>query len=444
MDIRVPHLAEGISSGTVVSVLVKEGDAVTKDQSVVELETEKAVAPVPSPGDGTVEKILVAEGDAVSVGQVIIKLAGQAGSAQAPSVSKPAETLEQPQATAPPPQSAARPQAPVVNKVPPPGFPPPASPTIRKIARELGIDLSRISGSEHGGRITMLDLRDYIHMLQEAYVSAQDQPSAAGGPRVQPVTIDFSKFGPVKREPMSTLRKKIAEKMGESWAAIPHVTQFDEADITSLMKLRKKYVDDYSKAGVRLTITGIILRGLVQVLQKYPLFNASIDEAKNEIVYKDYIHLGIAVDTEQGLIVPVLKDAHKKDLVQLSVGLQELAEKTRERKVSIEDLQGSSFTVSNQGGIGGAHFTPIVNRPDAAILGLGQTREKAIVRSGKVVIGSMLPLGLSYDHRLIDGAHAARFISELVDILENFPEEEITRGLQSNKTKKPETKRKKK
>jgi pyruvate dehydrogenase E2 component (dihydrolipoamide acetyltransferase) len=234
--------------------------------------------------------------------------------------------------------------------------------------------------------------------------------------------VDFSKWGEISKKPMSSLRKIISRRMVENWNAIPHVTQFDDADITGVLALRKKYVEAYEKKGARLTVTSFVLKAVADTLKKHPIFNSSLDEAANEIVLKQYIHIGIAVDTEAGLIVPVLRDVDKKDLVQLSKELEELAKKARDRKVSGDDLKGGSFTISNQGGIGGAHFTPIVNKPEVAILGLGKGATKAVVRDGKIEPRAMLPLGLSYDHRVIDGGAAARFIVDLVKAIENFDE----------------------
>jgi len=407
MDIKVPNLAEGISSGTVVSILVSEGESVKKDQSVMELETEKAVAPIPSPIAGTVTKIYVAEGDAVTIGQKVMSLSAVQGS--------PAPQEEVPAVPATP--LPAQPPTAAAPAHTPSGFPPPASPAVRKMARELGVDLTRVVGSEKGGRITAADVRAYMQSLQQGGAAVAAKPQA--------VSVDFSKFGPVRKESLSALRKKISEKMSASWEAVVHVTQFDEANVSRLTELRKKYVAAYEKKKVRLTLTGFILKAVVKTLQKHPLFNASLDEVTQEVVFKDYYNLGLAVDTEQGLMVPVIRDVQKKDLVQLSKDIVGLAKKTRDRKVSLADLRGGSFTISNQGGIGGAHFTPIVNYPEVAILGIGQGKLKPIVRDEKVVSAVMMPLCVSYDHRLIDGAHAARFIGDLVQELENFDEKEV-------------------
>ncbi len=421
MDIKVPHLAENINTGIVASILVQEGDVVEKDQTVMELDTEKAVAPIPAEGPGKVSKIFVSEGDSVNVGQVVVQLDGAGGASAAP------KTPSEPQ------QAAAPIQKPVVQQQPtsqagyqyqsPSGFPPPASPTLRRMARELGIDLSRIRGSEEGGRIVVADLRDYIQFLQAGGASSAPQQVEASGPK--PIDTDFSKWGEIEKKPMTTLRKKISEKMVESWTTVPHVTQYEEADITGLMELRKKHKSKYEKEGVKLTLTSFILKAVIQVLQKHPIFNATIDVARGEIIIKKYINMGIAVDTENGLIVPVIKNIDKKNLKELSLELAELATKTRDRKVGIDDLVGGTFTISNQGGIGGTHFTPIINTPEVAILGLGRGVQKPAAVNGKVEVRTLLPLCLSYDHRLIDGGSAARFIKDLLETLENFKDKDI-------------------
>jgi pyruvate dehydrogenase E2 component (dihydrolipoamide acetyltransferase) len=294
---------------------------------------------------------------------------------------------------------------------------------VRKVARELGIDLTRVRGSEAGGRITMGDLRAVVQHLQQ--VAAR--PAAAGAilPRPAPVSIDFSKWGPVTKQPLTSLRRAISKKMTLSWTTTPHVTQFDDADLTTVTQLKEKYAAQYKKLGARLTPTPFVIAALVTVLKKHPMFNASLDEAAGEMVLKQYYHLGIAVDTEGGLIVPVLRDADKKSLAELSKQLQDLAERTRARKIQAEELQGGTFTISNQGGIGGAHFTPVINVPEVAILGIGKAALKPVVRQGKIEPRLLLPLGLSYDHRVIDGGNAARFIRDLVEAIEQFPEAQV-------------------
>jgi pyruvate dehydrogenase E2 component (dihydrolipoamide acetyltransferase) len=272
----------------------------------------------------------------------------------------------------------------------------------------------------------MDDLRAYITRLQKAAAQPRT-PAAPARPSTAPPAevIDFSQFGPVTRKPMTSLRKVISQRMLESWTHIPQVTQFDEADITGLLELRKKHVAAYEKRGARLTVTSLVLKAVVATLQKHPIFNASIDESTNEIVFKEYVHLGIAVDTEAGLMVPVIRDAHRKSALELTLALQLLADKARERKVTMDELRGGSFTISNQGGIGGGPFTPIVNRPEVAILGLGKGAARAVVREQQIVPRTLLPLALSYDHRLIDGGSAARFITDLVAAIQGFSDADV-------------------
>jgi pyruvate dehydrogenase E2 component (dihydrolipoamide acetyltransferase) len=418
MDVRLPKLGEGAESGTVVSVFVKEGDQIQKGQTILELENEKAVAPIPSPVAGKVGKLRVKEGDKLSVGQIILSVDNGAPAA-AQVETKPA----QPRAKAPAPE-AEEPVSVEEDEEPPSGLPPAASPSVRKIARDLGIDLTRVRGSEPGGRIVMADLRAWIERLQKLAARPSTRQGEGSREPRPAESIDFSKWGAISKKPMSSLRKTISERLSESWRTIPHVTQFDEADITALNDLRKKLAGVFESKGTRLTLTSFALKAVVAALKKHPIFNASLDDATQDVVYKEYYHIGVAVDTEQGLIVPVIRDADKKTLLELSQELNDLAEKARARKVSLQELQGGTFTISNQGGIGGAQFTPIINKPEVAILGLGRGAVKPVVRSGKIEPRLMMPLGLSYDHRLIDGGAAARFIVDLVQAFENFREED--------------------
>lgn len=425
MDVKLPNLGEGADSGTVVNLFVKEGDQIAKDQPILELENEKAVATIPSTAAGTVAKVFVKTGDKISVGAKLLTLSGNGA---APAAAKPAAEAPKPKAKAAAPapepeEEDETPSAPSAD-VEASNAAVAASPSIRKLARDLGLDLSRVRGTANGGRVTIEDVRNYIQRLQK--LAAQPKSAAAGAPaKPAAESIDFSKWGSVTKKPLSPLRQVIARRMTENWNAIPHVTQFDGADITGLLALRKKYVEAYEKKGARLTVTSFVLKAVAETLKKHPIFNSSLDEVAQEIVLKDYVHLGIAVDTEAGLIVPVLRDADKKDLVQLSKDLEELATKARERKVSGEDLKGGSFTISNQGGIGGAHFTPIINKPEVAILGLGKGSLKPVVRDGKIEPRTILPLGLSYDHRVIDGGAAARFTVDLVKAIEGFTDDQV-------------------
>jgi pyruvate dehydrogenase E2 component (dihydrolipoamide acetyltransferase) len=414
MDVKLPKLGEGADSGVVVNVFVKEGDAIAKDQAILELENEKAVASVPSTSAGVVTTIYVKAGDKISVGQRLISLSGGDQPAAAAPAAKRAVLEPEPETP------VEEPTAEAGQEIPKPVTAPVASPSVRRLARELGIDLSKVRGSEAGGRIVTGDIRAYIARLQKATDNPRVAATSPSRPSAE--SIDFSKWGPVTKKPLTQLRQVIARRMWESWNTIPHVTQFDDADFTRLNELRKKFAPSYEKKGAKLTLTPLVLKALVGTLKKHPIFNSSLDEAAQEVVFKDYFHIGIAVDTEQGLIVPVIRDADKKSVLELAKELDQLAQKARDRKVAAEEMKGGTFTVSNQGAIGSAHFTPIINKPEVAILGLGRGAMKPVVRDGKVEVRMLTPLGLSYDHRVIDGGAAARFMVDLVKAMEEFDE----------------------
>jgi pyruvate dehydrogenase E2 component (dihydrolipoamide acetyltransferase) len=423
MDVKLPKLGEGADSGVVVNVFVKEGDQVAKGQSIIELENEKAVASIPSTAAGTVAAIHVKSGDRIGIGQKIISV-NESGAVTTPGApaAKPAAKRT---ASAPEPEETEEePAGETEEEIPASGAEPAASPSVRKIARELGVDLRKVRGSESGGRIILSDVRAYIQRFVSAAVKAK---SAGGKTPAKPVAeqIDFSQWGSVTKKPLTPLRQVIARRMAESWNAVPRVTQFDEADFTKLNELRKKFGAAYEAKDVKLTLTPLILKAVVETLKKHPVFNSSLDEVANEIVIKEYFHLGIAVDTEQGLMVPVIRDVDKKSTLEISKELEQLAAKARDRKISVEEMKGGTFTISNQGAIGGAHFTPIVNTPEVAILGLGRGAMKPVARDGKVEIRMMTPLALSYDHRVVDGGAAARFIVDLVTALQDFKEETV-------------------
>jgi pyruvate dehydrogenase E2 component (dihydrolipoyllysine-residue acetyltransferase) len=425
MDVKLPKLGEGADSGVVVNVFVKEGDTVANGQAILELENEKAVASIPSTATGTVAAIFVKPGDRVGVGQKLISVEGGASAPGAPvAAPKPAAKKV---AAKPAPEPEEIDEEPVGEAVEDEMVTaePIASPSVRKMARELGIDLRKIRGSESGGRIIVGDLRNYIQRLVAAAARAK-----AGGKSIAPSKpvaerIDFSQWGPIVKKPLTPLRNVIARRMAESWNAVPRVTQFDEADFTKAGELRKRFAAAYEAKGVKLTLTPFVLKAVVETLKKHPVFNSSLDEVANEIVIKEYFHLGIAVDTDQGLMVPVIRNADKKSMLEISKELEQLAAKARDRKISADEMKGGTFTISNQGAIGGAHFTPIVNKPEVAILGLGRGAMKPVVRDGKIEARLMTPLGLSYDHRVIDGGSAARFIVDLVKAFENFSEDAV-------------------
>jgi pyruvate dehydrogenase E2 component (dihydrolipoamide acetyltransferase) len=423
MDVKLPKLGEGADSGVVVNIFVKEGDTVAHGQPIIELENEKAVASIPSTAAGKIEKIYIKNGDRVSVGQRLIAIAGQGQpvAGPAPAAKSPAKRTATP---APEPEEAEA-EAPgeeegeIVNPEPV------ASPSVRKMARELELDLRRIRGSESGGRIIVSDLRNYIHRLIAAAAMAKAN-GGAGVPAKPPgEPINFAQWGPILKRPLTPLREVIARRMLESWNSVARVTQFDEADFSTLNELRKRFGPAYQAKGVKLTLTPLILKAVAATLKKHPLFNSSLDEAANEIIVKEYYHLGIAVDTDQGLMVPVIRDVDKKSVLDLAKEMEQLAAKARDRKISAEEMKGGTFTISNQGAIGSGHFTPIVNKPETAILGLGRGALKPVASGQKIEARVMTPLALSYDHRVIDGAAAARFMVDLVKNLESFEESNV-------------------
>jgi pyruvate dehydrogenase E2 component (dihydrolipoamide acetyltransferase) len=428
MDLKLPKLGEGADSGIVVNIMVKEGDTVAKDQTVLELENEKAVASIPSTAAGVVTKIYIKSGDRITVGQRLLSLESAGAPAAAPAAApKPAAKKAAPQSA-----PAAEPEPEEVvdasdseeveeaaeNKNVA------ASPSIRKIARELGINLGKIRGSESGGRIVIGDVRAYVQRLIKAAARPASGAATTAAP-AKPVaeSIDFSQWGPILKKPVSPLRRVIARRMSESWNTVARVTQFDDLDFTRVNELRQKFAPEYQKKGVKLTLTPFVLKAVAETLKKHLIFNSSLDEAAGEIILKEYIHLGIAVDTEQGLMVPVIRDVDKKSMLVLSGELEALAAKARDRKISADEMKGGTFTISNQGAIGGAHFTPIVNLPEVAILGLGRGAMKPVVREGKIEARLLTPIALSYDHRVVDGGSAARFTVDLVKAFEQFSEE---------------------
>lgn len=425
MDVKLPKLGEGADSGVVVGIFVKEGDTVAKDQPILELENEKAVASIPSTAAGVVQKVHVKTGDRVGVGQRLLTLAGGAAPAEPKPAARPAAARPAAARPAPLPEPEVVPaEEPVteeaVDEAPHPVAAPVASPSLRRMARELGLDLNKVRGSEAGGRIVVSDVRAYLAKLQT--VAAKPAAPAAAPAKPAAASIDFSQWGPILKKPVTPLRQVIARRMSESWHAVVRVTQFDEIDFTRVGELRKGFAADYEKRGVKLTLTPFVLKAVTATLKQHPIFNSSLDEAASEIIIKEYIHLGIAVDTDQGLLVPVIRDVDKKSMFELAKELEAVALKARERKVTAEEMKGGTFTISNQGAIGGGHFTPVINLPEVAILGLGRGALKPVVREGKIEARLLTPVALSYDHRVIDGGSAARFAVDLVKAFENFDE----------------------
>ena len=401
----LPELGESIESGDVVQVLVAVGDRIAAEQSVLELETDKAMVEVPSPVGGSVTAIHVAPGDKAAVGQLIVTLEtdGATATNNAPSPSKP-PTKTEPEPPAPP----APVEAPVADTASPP-----AAPSVRRLAREIGVDIHEIPGSGPGGRVSTDDVKRYARRRQsQEPVTAP----AAAVPAALPLP-DFRRWGDVERRPMSNVRRLTADQMARTWATVPQVTQYDQADITELEQLRQKFAPKAVAAGGKLTITAIALKVVAAALKTFPQFNASVDMATHEVIYKQYYHVGVAVDTDRGLLVPVIRDVDSKNIIALAVELTELAERARSRKTSLEEMQGGTFTITNLGGIGGTGFSPILNAPEVAILGMARSRIEPVHEDGQFVPRLMLPLSLSYDHRLIDGADGARFLRWVVEAL---------------------------
>jgi pyruvate dehydrogenase E2 component (dihydrolipoamide acetyltransferase) len=429
VEIKLPEIYENVESGDVVKVLVKEGETVAEEQSLIELETEKAVFEVPSTAAGVVSGIKVKAGDTIQVGQVIATVDTEATSsapAKAPTrEEKPAPAPEKPRPAASPP--AAAPSASdddngsenlkeaVVAVAQEQGAAVPASPTVRRLARELGIDIHRVRGTGPGGRLSSND----VHAYAKSIISGARSGSDASTPVAARALPDFARFGAFERTPMSKVRQITATSMAAAWTTVPRVTQHDEADITQLEAARKTYSPRVEAEGGKLTMTSMLVKVCASALHRFPNFNASIDSARNEIIHKQYVNIGIAVDTDRGLLVPVIRDVDKKNIAQLSREVTELADKARNKRVMPDELEGGNFTISNLGGIGGVGFTPIVYWPEVAILGVSRASMKPVYQDGGFVPRLILPLSLSYDHRLIDGAAAARFLRWVCEALEN-------------------------
>lgn len=422
-EFTLPDLGENIASGDVVSVFVSEGDVLKPGQALLEVETDKAVIEVPCPPGGLVEKVLVKKGDTVKVGQALVVL----GAAGAAPTAKPAAAPKV--AAPPPPPPAPAPKAPAPAAVAPPPPAPvapapvrepepvaatatvePAGPAVRRLARELGVDLARVRGTGPSGRIIR---EDVIAAVRQASSGA-----AAAHPRSSTST-ERDDWGPIRREQMSRMRKTIAANMVRSVTTIPHLTNFDDADVTELERLRKESAAEYAKSNLKLTALAFVIKAVSLSLRQHPAVNASIDPEKGEIVYKEYVNVGLAVDTPRGLVVPVLRDCDQLSIPQIAQAIADTAEKAKNAQYGLEDLRGGTFTISNLGAVGGAYSTPIINWPEVAILLLGRSRKMPVVHEDRIEPRLMMPLSLSYDHRLIDGAMAARFLTEVIGYLES-------------------------
>ena len=413
----LPELGESIESGDVVQVLVAVGDQIAAEQSVLEIETDKAVVEVPSPVGGSITAIHVTAGDKAAVGQLIVTLEtdGAASAKDALSPVVPPAVAEPEEATVWPPPAetpgaAARVEAPTARQARAGAA---AAPSVRRLAREIGVSIDEVPGSGPGGRLSAEDVKRYARARQPAAPG----PAAAAAAPVVVQLPEFSRWGDVERRPMSNVRRLTADQMARTWATVPQVTQYDRADITELEELRQHYAPKAVAAGGRLTVTAIALKVVAAALQRFPQFNASVDMATHEVIFKHYYHVGVAVDTDRGLLVPVIRDVERKNIITLAVELNELAERARSRKISLEEMQGGTFTVTNLGGIGGTGFSPILNAPEVAILGMARSRIEPVYTDGQFVPRLMLPLSLSYDHRLIDGADGARFLRWIVEAL---------------------------
>jgi len=436
-DFKLPELGENIEQGELVRLMISPGAKVAEGQPVMELETDKAVVEVPSSVSGVVKDILVKQGEKVKVGQVIFTLEGGATPQTEKPRHAPVEHFSEQTAARLTFQTAIQAEGKTEQQALPPdkpqplppsftmpaqlgkvagsdhGEPVPAAPHVRRLARELGLDIHGVKGSGPGGRISEDDVKNYSKSLLASATAAP-----RGTQFAQPDLPDFTKWGKIERVSIRGVRRKTAEHLWQAWTTIPHVTQQDHADITELEQLRARFAPKAQEAGGKMTVTAIALKVCASALKIFPQFNASIDMAKEEIVYKQYINIGVAVDTDRGLLVPVIREVDKKNIVELATELTQLSAKAREKKLTPDEMQGGTFTITNLGGIGGDGFSPIVNHPEVAILGLSRSSMQPVFIGGKFEPRLVLPLSLSYDHRLIDGADAARFLRWIAEAFE--------------------------
>jgi pyruvate dehydrogenase E2 component (dihydrolipoyllysine-residue acetyltransferase) len=450
-EFKVPELGENVAGGDVMRVLVNVGDTVARDQPVLELETDKATIEVPSSVAGTVKEIRVKKGDKITVGAVVLTVEEGAAGGNGASSQKaraeeepagPPQKTEAASAQGSKPAAEARvlpmPQRVALDPPPPAPAPPlraegngdrgavaPASPAVRRLAREIGVSIDEVQGTGPAGRISQEDVKEHARRILSSVPSTVGGGAAPGVGRAARALPDFQKWGEVDRQPLSNIRRVTAEHLSYAWNAIPHVTQFDKADATELEALRKKFKDQIAKAGGNLTVTAMLVRIIANAVRKFPQFNASIDLEHGELIYKKYVNVGVAVDTDRGLLVPVIRDADRKNITEISIDINQLAAKARDRKLTIEEMSGGGISISNLGGIGGTYFTPIVNWPEVAILGVSRTITEPVWNpaSGRgrepgFEPRQMLPLSLSYDHRVIDGADAMRFLRWVVEAIE--------------------------
>ncbi len=444
-DFTLPELGENIAAGDVLRVLVKAGDVVVKDQPVLELETDKATIEVPSSVAGQVKEIKVKAGDKVKVGQAILSVEGDDGAeaSSPPAVKAEPAPPAGPAVEVAPAAEVARPfqgrdrgaESPALqdrDKVvdisrgvrssavesESDGPAAPAAPSVRRMARELGVNIDEVAGTGDDGRISIDDVKAHAKRLVTiAKTQASAAPGTGSRAAAEPLP-DFSRWGAIERQPMRGVRRKTAEHLGAVWVSVPLVTQYDIADISGFEEVRKRHTKQAGESGAPLTVTALAIKIIAAALKTFPQFNVSLDMAAEEIIVKKYIHIGVAVDTDRGLLVPVVRDADTKSLLQVSSEVAELAAKARNRKLTLEEMQGATFSISNLGGIGGTNFTPLVNAPEVGILGISRARMEQVFRDGQFSARLMMPLALSYDHRAVDGADGARFLRWVAEVFE--------------------------
>jgi pyruvate dehydrogenase E2 component (dihydrolipoamide acetyltransferase) len=436
-EFKLPDIGEGISEVELLQWYVKEGDAVREDQNLAEIETDKAVADLPSPYTGVVSRLYHQPGERIPVGSVLVSFAEEEQQAVEPEQSRTEEPVpEQPSGVEPSSEAAvdATKEQPLAPQ--PPGHRGGrvlAAPATRRRARELGIDLAAVQGSGPGGRVTVDDVERQTRDGQQPAAAAQTPPpdveaAPAGAtpleqsPRDVPERAplpDFAQWGPVERVALTATRRQIARKMVQSLFTAPHAAALDEADVTELESLRSRAQERLQDRQVHLTLLPFVLQATVAGLKQFPTLNASLDDAKQELILKRYYHLGIAMDTERGLIVPVIRDVDRKSVVELAAELGEKAQHTRAGKIDLDELRGGTFTLTNAGAVGGHAFIPIINYPEVAILGIGRAQSKPVVREGQIVVRTMLPLSMSFDHRVVDGADVVRFLTLVIRLLED-------------------------
>ena len=440
VEVRVPDIGD-FKEVSVIEVLVKPGEAVAKEQSLVTLESDKATMEIPSPADGLVKELKLRVGDKVSQGSAILSLEAGTAKPEAKPAAAKADAQRAPQAAAAKSESAplrAAPQG-LPPALPPLGRPVPrepreellakphASPSIRKFARELGVDLARVQGSGPKGRILQEDVQAFVKGVVAGGAAPRSAGAApararAGMPFDVPAwpEVDFAKFGPIEAKPLSRIQKLAGPALHRNWISIPHVTQFDEADITDLEAFRKSHAAETEKRGFKLTLLAFLIKACVTALKQYPHFNSSLDRSGENLIVKKYYHIGVAVETPEGLVVPVIRDADRKGVFDLAKELADISALARDRRLKPGDMQGGTFSISSLGGIGGTAFTPIINAPEVAILGVSRSGLRPVWNGKEFAPRLMLPLSLSYDHRVIDGAAAARFTGELSAVLSDI------------------------